>query len=482
MLFPTAIFALFFGVVFTLNWMTVPYVRLRKGILLAGSLIFYGYWSWKFALMLLTSALMNHYFAVCIYRSANAKTRRRWMIWGVGLNLLVLGIFKYAGFLFAKFLVPLAVPLCSRFGTTDQLIELQLNVLPFIAKIVLPVGISFYTFQALSYVVDVYRGKIEPAKHVVDFANYLAFFPQLVAGPIVRASDLLPQMERLPGYDVKINTGMAGTFVLMGLFKKIVIANWLAGNLADPVFSMPEDYAAFDTILGVYAYAVQIYCDFSAYSDIAVGCAMLLGFTFPFNFNAPYFASTLQDFWRRWHISLSTWLRDYLYIPLGGSRCGKVRIAINLMTTFVLGGLWHGAAWKFVLWGFYHGAYLSVERVFLKRIKGSTRLSRTLGRIWIFQVVCVSWVLFRATDMISAQEIFRGVFRAGDSVLLSAQAVIVLLVGFCMQFLDAERPVWLQNKISSMPAWAQGLTAATILVIILGLGPRGVAPFIYFQF
>ncbi len=482
MLFPTAIFALFFVVVFTLHWITVPYVRLRKAIILSGSLFFYGYWSWKFALMLLTSAILNHFFAVRIYRSADARVRRRWVVWGVGLNLLVLGIFKYTSFLFAKFLVPLAIPLCEHFGTTEQLISLQLTVLPFIAKIVLPVGISFYTFQALSYVVDVYRGKIEPARHVIDFANYLAFFPQLVAGPIVRASDLLPQMEDLPRYDVKINTGMAGTFILMGLFKKIVIANWLSENLAEPVFSMPEYYGSVDTILGVYAYAVQIYCDFSAYSDIAVGCAMLFGFTFPFNFNAPYFASTLQDFWRRWHISLSTWLRDYLYIPLGGSRCGQVRVTVNLMVTFVLGGLWHGAAWQFVLWGFYHGAYLSVERVFLKRIKGSTRLSRTLGQIWIFQVVCVSWVLFRATDMTSALEIFRGVFRAGSPELFSAQAIIVLLVGFGMQFLDADRSIRLQNKVNLMPPWLQGLTAAAILVMILGMGPRGVAPFIYFQF
>lgn len=482
MLFPTAIFALFFAVVFTLHWLTVPYPRLRKVVILTGSLVFYGYWSWKFALMLLASSVINHVFAVCIYRAADQKSRRRWMVWGVGANLVVLGVFKYAGFLFAKFLVPLCVPLCAKFGTTDQLISLQEHVLPFIARIVLPVGISFYTFQALSYVVDVYRGRIEPAKHVIDFANYLAFFPQLVAGPIVRAADLLPQMERLPGYDTKINTGRAGTFILMGLFKKIVVANWLAGHLADPVFSMPEDYAAVDILLGVYAYAVQIYCDFSAYSDIAVGCAMLLGFTFPFNFNAPYFADTLQDFWRRWHISLSTWLRDYLYIPLGGSRCGKTRCAVNLMITFLLGGLWHGAAWTFVLWGLYHGVYLAIERPFLKRMKTVNRFRHILGQIWIFNVVCVSWVLFRSSGISGAWEMLRGLFRSGAPTLLSVQAVLVLLVGFCMQFLDADRPAKLQQRINALPFWVQGLTAAAILVIILGIGPLGVAPFIYFQF
>ncbi len=482
MLFPTTVFALFFAVVFAMHWSLSGFPRIRKGVILLSSLVFYGYWSWKFAAMLLASAVLNHMFALCISASRNEQERRHWLVGGVAANLLVLGVFKYAGFLFTRCFVPLAVPLFTRFGTTEQLIELQLRTLPFIERIVLPVGISFYTFQALSYVVDVYRGRIAPARRVIDFANYLAFFPQLVAGPIVRAADLLPQMESLPGRNTPIHTGRAGTFILMGLFKKIVIANWLAEHLADPVFSMPERYAALDTLLGVYAYAIQIYCDFSAYSDIAVGCALLLGFSFPFNFNAPYFAVNLQDFWRRWHISLSTWLRDYLYIPLGGSRCGRGRMRVNLMLTMVLGGLWHGAAWKFVLWGFYHGAYLSIERLFLDRMKTSSPVLRGLGRIWVFHVVCVSWVLFRATDMTSVLEVFRGVVRPGSSLLVSPQAILVLGVGFCMQFLDAARPARLQDRVSALPGWVQGLTAAAILVMILAMGPSGVAPFIYFQF
>lgn len=482
MLFPTAVFALFFAIVFSLSWLTVPWPRLRKAILLASSLVFYGYWNWRFAFMLLGSAVINHMFAMCLAASRSDRERKLWVAAGVASNLLLLAFFKYTGFLFTKFFVPLAIPVCTHFGTVEQLVELQENVLPFISRIVLPVGISFYTFQALSYVVDVYRRQIAPARSVFDFANYLAFFPQLVAGPIVRASDLLPQMENLPGYGTKINTGRAGVFILMGLFKKMVVANWLAGNLADRVFDMPENYAAVDTILGVYAYAVQIFCDFSAYSDIAVGCALLMGFTFPFNFDAPYFATTLQDFWRRWHMSLSSWLRDYLYFPLGGSRCSAMKTYRNLIITFLLGGLWHGAAWTFVVWGLFHGIYLSVERFFLKRIKVSNMFTRGLGRFWVFHVVCFSWLLFRSPDMTTAVELMRGVARAGESLLLTPQAVLVVLVGFCMQFLDAERGYWLADRVNRLPVWAQGLTAAVILVIILGLGPVGVAPFIYFQF
>jgi D-alanyl-lipoteichoic acid acyltransferase DltB (MBOAT superfamily) len=347
---------------------------------------------------------------------------------------------------------------------------------------VLPVGISFYTFQALSYVVDVYRRKIRPARHVIDFANYLAFFPQLVAGPIVRAADLLPQMEAMPGLETRINTSRAGLFILTGLFKKIVVANWLAEHLADPVFDSPEAYAAADLVLGVYAYAVQIYCDFSAYSDIAVGCALLLGFTFPFNFNAPYFAGTLQDFWRRWHISLSTWLRDYLYIPLGGSRCGPARCSANLILTFFLGGLWHGAAWTFVVWGLFHGVYLTLERPFLKRLQSLNRFWGLVAKVWLFQMVCLSWVLFRSSSWTGVTEMLRGLGRGGASELFGPQAALALLCGFAMQFLDADRAAGLERRIDALPPWVQGLTAAAILVIILGVGPQGVAPFIYFQF
>ncbi len=490
MLFPTTVFALFFAIVFTLHWGLVRFPLARKWVLLAASLFFYGYWSWKFALMLLSSALLNHAAAVWIDRSSDEKARRRMIALTVTANILVLGIFKYTGFLFTRLLVPLAVPICARLGTTDQLIALQEQVLPFIEKIVLPVGISFYTFQALSYVVDVYWRTSPVARSGLDFANYLAFFPQLVAGPIVRAADLLPQMAVFPDRSVRLDTGRATTLILGGLFKKMVVANWLSQHLADPVFAMPESYGGLDTLLGVYAYALQIYCDFSAYSDIAIGCALLFGFHFSINFNAPYFAVTLQEFWRRWHISLSTWLRDYLYIPLGGSRAGSMRTRCNLFLTFLLGGLWHGAGWTFVLWGAFHGAYLSLERLVRKLLglpekpsADTTFVLGLLGRIWIFHVVCFSWILFRSTNLIVVGDILKSLGKwGGRSELLTGTAIMVLIVGFLLQFLDGRRPRPVWDAVNRWPAWLQGLLAAVILTLILGVGPTGVAPFIYFQF
>lgn len=490
MLFPTTVFALFFAAVFFLHWGLVPFPRLRKCALLAASLFFYGYWSWKFALMLAVSGALNHGAAVWMSRTVDERTRTRLVAWTVTANLLVLAVFKYTGFLFTRLMVPLAIPLCARLGTTEQLIGLQEQVLPFIEKIVLPVGISFYTFQALSYVVDVYRRHTPAAHSTLDFVNYLAFFPQLVAGPIVRAADLLPQMVVFPGWATRLDTGRAATLILGGLFKKMVIANWLSGHLADPVFAMPEEYGAVDTVLGVYAYAIQIYCDFSAYSDIAIGCALLLGFHFPINFHAPYFAVTLQEFWRRWHISLSSWLRDYLYIPLGGSRDGAMRTRLNLLLTFVLGGLWHGAGWTFVLWGTYHGLYLSLERM-VRRICGLPEKPpehtpwfwALLGRVWIFQVVCFAWILFRAQNMAAVQGILRGLTEWGRvSVLFSGTAVMMLAVGFLMQLMDGTRPRRIWDAVNRWPLWVQATAAAVILTLILGVGPTGVAPFIYFQF
>lgn len=490
MLFPTTVFALFFAVVFALHWGLTGFPRARKVVLLCASLFFYGYWSWKFALMLLGSAVLNHAAAVHIDAASDETKRRRLIALTVTANLLVLGIFKYTGFFFTRLLVPLAVPICARLGTTEQLITLQEQVLPFIEKIVLPVGISFYTFQALSYVVDVYWRKTPVAGSTLDFANYLAFFPQLVAGPIVRAADLLPQMAVFPARTVKLDTGRAATLILGGLFKKMVIANWLAEHLADPVFAMPESYVGIDIVLGVYAYALQIYCDFSAYSDIAIGCALLLGFHFPINFHAPYFSVTLQEFWRRWHISLSSWLRDYLYIPLGGSRSGAWRTRVNLFLTFLLGGLWHGAGWTFVLWGAYHGAYLSLERM-VRKLSGLPEkpsenpafLWAVLGRIWIFQVVCFSWILFRASNLLIVRDILGNLCRwSRHSELFSAKAFVVLVIGFLIQFLDGRRLRRVWDEVNRWPVWIQGAAAAVILTIILGIGPTGVAPFIYFQF
>ena len=499
MLFPTTIFAVFFFLVFYLHWALADRPRARKGYLLAASLFFYGFWSWKFALMLLGSALVNHAAALHMEHLAamggREKSRHRLLVWTVGLNLGMLGLFKYTGFFFADMLFPLLRPICVSLGpdAVTWLVRVQEEVFPMLAKIVLPVGISFFTFQALSYVVDVYRRRVVPARSWIDFANYLAFFPQLVAGPIVRAADLVPQMEAMPGRATPIESGRAVFLILCGLFKKTVVANWLSSRLADPVFAWPEIYSGPDILMSVYAYAVQIYCDFSAYSDIAIGTALLMGFRFPDNFNAPYFATTLQDFWRRWHISLSSWLRDYLYIPLGGSRRGEGRTYANLFITFLLGGMWHGAAWTFVLWGAFHGLYLSVERRVRQWVgipqKGETPASwpvAMLGRIWIFHVVCFSWVLFRGGNVETVTAILQGIGRWRSAVpavtLWSGLSIGMVSLGFATQFFDGGNMWRLARRLSGWPSWVLGAAAAVVLTIILALGPEGVAPFIYFQF
>jgi D-alanyl-lipoteichoic acid acyltransferase DltB (MBOAT superfamily) len=490
MLFPTVLFAIFFVVVFLLHWGTERYPLARKWILLVASLFFYGVWSWKFALMLLASAVLNHGAAVLLASWTQASHRRRLMIITVGLNLLSLCFFKYTRFLSLNLVLPLIRPFFNYWGATDTLLNGVDTLLPLIDQIVLPVGISFFTFQALSYVLDVYWRTIPPAKTTLDFANYLSFFPQLVAGPIVRASDLVSQMEVMPTRPMKLDVGRAATLILAGLFKKMVVANWLSEHLADPVFSSPGDYSGVDILLGIYGYTLQIYCDFSAYSDIAIGTALLFGFHFPINFNAPYFAVTLQEFWRRWHISLSTWLRDYLYIPLGGSRKGEYRTKVNLLLTFLLGGLWHGAGWTFVLWGAFHGIYLSLERLVRKALglseepdKCSPFVIRILGRIWIFHVVAFSWILFRAVDMETVSLLVRGIFDWHGSILLfSPQAFIILITAYLLQYTDGEtlRKVWV--KVEQLHWTWIAIGVAVLLTLILALAPSGVMPFIYFQF
>ena len=498
MLFPTTVFAVFFLIVFNLHWALAGFPRARKAFLLAASLFFYGFWSWKFATMLLASALVNHAAALRMesLRGEGSERARKRLVSGiVALNLALLGFFKYAGFFVADAFFPLVRPICAALGPDAvwALVRAQEEVYPLLSRIVLPVGISFFTFQALSYVVDVYRRRVMPARSWIDFANYLAFFPQLVAGPIVRASDLVPQMEEMPGRDRPIEAARATFLVLVGLFKKTVVANWLASRLADPVFAWPEIYSGPDVLMGVYAYALQIYCDFSAYSDIAIGTALLMGFHFPDNFNAPYFATTLQDFWRRWHISLSSWLRDYLYIPLGGSRQGERRTYVNLFVTFLLGGMWHGAAWTFILWGAFHGFYLSVERKVRQWLgipeKGAPPAHWAIalaGRVWIFHVVCFSWILFRGGTVETVGSILGaiGAWRSGvpEISFWKLLPIAMVAIGFATQFFDGGNLWKLSRKLSGWPAWTLALLAAVLLTAILALGPEGVAPFIYFQF
>ena len=474
MLFPTLSFAFFFLIVFCGHWLLLQRQMVWKFFILAASWTFYAFWDWRFLGLLILYTVVNYYLAQASYRSGTPP-KKRWVVLALTFNLLLLGVFKYY-----KFFVENAFPVCHALGVPW--------LLP-LTSVALPIGISFFTFQAMSYVVDVYRGQLKPAQTLLDFAIYKAFFPQLVAGPIVRASHYLPQFYHIVNVR-KVDTGRAAVLILGGLFKKVVIANFVAKELADPVFGTPAAYHGLDTLLGVYGYAIQIYCDFSAYSDIAIGVALLLGFNFPENFNAPYFGTSVQDFWRRWHISLSTWLRDYLYIPLGGSRGSAGRTYANLFITFLLGGLWHGASWTFVVWGSLHGLYLTGERLlenlatrFLGRPPTFGIVARFFQRVLVFHLVCLSWVFFRSPSFADA-----GTWLAAlggswhGATLLTVPTVLALVVGYCTQFMDGARLKGWWDGYNRLPVVLQGLVAALVLTLILAMGPQGVSPFIYFQF
>ncbi len=479
MLFPTLTFALFFLVVFLLNWPLSRRPLLWKWFMLAASYVFYGWWDWRFLGLLIGYTLVNYGTALGIARSRRKAGRVGWLLAAIVFDLGLLGFFKYYGFFTLSM-----YRLCGRLGLPCSLPLLD---------IVLPIGISFYTFQLMSYVIDVYRRDMQATNSLLDCAVFIAFFPQLVAGPIVRARQLLPQVAHFAARG-PLDSNRAVCLILGGLFKKTVIANTLASVIVDPVFAQPSAFGALDVLLAIYGYSFQIYCDFSAYSDIAIGVGLLLGIELPLNFNAPYFATSLREFWQRWHISLSTWLRDYLYIPLGGSRGGERMTYRNLFLTFLLGGLWHGANWTFLFWGVLHGAYRSLERLleigFGKLLSPRhplytwpwlNRLRRVALGLWLFHFICLTWFFFRAQTFQDACTLL-GQFRVWTKPEAPPIILAVIAVGFLTQYLDGWRlrPLW--SAFGRLhPVW-QGLAAAAVLTGILALGPRGVAPFIYFQF
>jgi alginate O-acetyltransferase complex protein AlgI len=464
MVFPSIEFAVFFPPVMALSWLLMSRPRIHKPFILFCSYVFYAAANPKFCLLLGGVTLGNQLAATLIARSESPQRRKAIVSIAVALNLLTLGVFKYYGF-FAQ-------------DVNDLLGSFGLGLPIPLATIALPVGLSFFTFQAISYTVDVYRGLCERGK-TIDVALYLSFFPHLVAGPIVRAREFLPQLEspRDPG-QVQIGTGVF--LIGLGLIKKVIIADFLARHVVDPTFAVPEAYGAPDMWLGIYCYAAQIYCDFSGYTDIAIGLALLMGYVFPRNFHSPYRASSFRDFWRRWHMTLSRYLRDFLYIPLGGNRGGKWGTARNLMLTMLLGGLWHGAAWGFVLWGGLHGLYLGAERILRGRFRP---LPTWLGWLVVLNLVVLAWIPFRAPDVGFASTFFGRLFHPGALTLLSPGVVISLLVVFGLQLIP-ERPVevargWFENL---SPA-ALGLGLAVCVAVVGATVPgQAVPPFIYFQF
>src|ERR671911_1258278 len=444
----------------------MPHPSAWRPFILAASYFYYGWVDWRWVLLLVASSVVNTFAAQVIARSPSRSNRRRALIAAIAFDLLLLGVFKYVGFFVDELK-----------GALDS-VGLG-SPLPLV-QIVLPIGISFFTFQAISYVVDVYRGDTRAAS-LGDVAILQAFFPHLVAGPIVRANELLPQL-RVPRDPRTVLAGPGLFLVAGGLVKKTVVADELARRVVDPVFNDPGAHSGGELLLAFYAFAAQIYCDFSGYTDMAIGLALLLGYVLPQNFNRPYLALSLQDFWRRWHMTLSRWLRDYLYIPLGGNRGGRRRTYRNLMLTMLLGGLWHGAAWTFVIWGGIHGTALSVERWGRERWVGF-RLPAWLAWLVTFHVVCLAWVFFRSPDLSTAFEMLGQIGASGPSPLVTLPLVLLVVAAVAIQALP---PRWWRTAeawLVARPVAVQGLLVGSVIVAADAAGgEEGVAPFLYFQF
>jgi len=472
MLFTEPLFFLFFPVVLAGAWW-LSSDRLRKLWLLAASYLFYAAWDWRFLSLIAASTLVDYWVGRALERVEASRGRRALLVTSLALNLGLLGVFKYYGFFVESARGLLAV--------------LGLSVATRVPEIVLPVGISFYTFQTLSYTIDLYRGRLEPVRSLPDFALFVSFFPQLVAGPIVRASDFLPQLDRRPRWaDVAVRRHLA--LFLIGFVKKACLADNVA-PVVDRVFADPSLWTSSAVWTAVLLYAVQIYCDFSGYTDMAIACAGLLGFRLERNFDFPYVARSVTEFWRRWHISLSGWLRDYLYIPLGGSRGVRLATYRNLMVTMLLGGLWHGAAWTFVIWGALHGVALVAHKEWTRRrsaIIGSWTSPAAVGGAlsWCLTLfwVCLAWIFFRARSfadawlLVRAFALFRG---AGELSVDPAWLAFVAALG-ALHWVSSRRRA--EGAVEEMPDWAfagaYGAAAAVALLFV----PLRSDPFIYFQF
>jgi alginate O-acetyltransferase complex protein AlgI len=468
MLFHSAEFFLLFFITIVGYW-TIKEHRLRKLWLLAASCGFYGSWNPWLTLVVLFSAAFDFFIAQRIEATESPKARRILLIVSVCVSLGILAFFKYT-----NFLLDAGVSFLNLFGVNHSHAVL---------RIVLPLGISFYTFETISYVVDVYRGRFRAERNFLDYALFIMFFPHLIAGPIIRPWHFLSQVPHLKKFDWN-RMELGFRLFLLGLIKKAVIADHMS-TLVDPVFAAPADFSSQAIWTAVLCYATQIYCDFSGYSDMAVGLAHAFGFKLPQNFNMPYLASNIAEFWRRWHISLSTWLRDYLYIPLGGSRHGTMATYRNLMVTMLLGGLWHGAGWNFLFWGLYHGALLSIHRAIAQHSRPPRAWLMPVRMLSTLLCVCIGWVLFRAQNMSVAWLILRRMFlptegqsfaSADNAIALAAWAA--LTAGHFIGVYYKDPGAVLQRLPAPILATAM---AATFLLVQVLMPHKGGA-FIYFQF
>jgi alginate O-acetyltransferase complex protein AlgI len=470
MFFDSTAYVVFLTIVVLVYW-RLPF-RSQNIFLLAASYFFYGWWDWRFLFLMAGSTVFDYVIARAIGRSTNEKHRKSLLILSLVLNFTFLGVFKYFNFFMGSF-----AHVAAALGLKSIPVSLW--------SILLPPGISFYTFQEVAYIVDVYKRKLNPAESLLDYALFISLFPHLIAGPIQRPSHLLPQVQKPRSWDA--DSAFNGLLLILeGLFRKVVIADncaLLANAAFDGRLGGPNLMVL---LIGTYAFAFQIYGDFSGYSSIARGSAQLMGFHFMVNFRQPYFAQSLQDFWRRWHISLSTWLRDYLYIPLGGNRLGNVRTYVNLMLTMLLGGLWHGANWTFVVWGGIHGVGLAIERL----ITGSGEVAGSVGligkwirRVIIFHLVCLAWVFFRAPSVTEAWEQLAGMMTwqwlPVYGIALEFLAIYIIALSLVDGYLELTESEYLLEKRQMSLRLVAGL-AFCVLITLFGANQENA--FIYFRF
>ena len=495
MLFNSIAFLLFLPLVFCIYWWLGrrSSLRVQNTFIVIASYVFYGWWDWRFLFLIAFTTYCSYLSGLWIDRS-RAKGKGRKQIKAIAaanivLNLGILCLFKYFNFL--RDMVAVAARELGFYTGNASLQGFTLEPL----DIFLPVGISFFTFQSISYIIDVYRGRIEPLRRWLDYVFYVSFFPQLVAGPIVRARDFIPQIYKNPPVVTRAEFGEGMFLILCGLFKKTVISDYISLNFVDRIFDAPLLYTGVENLLGVYGYALQIYCDFSGYSDMAIGIALLLGFRFNINFDSPYQSASITEFWRRWHISLSSWLKDYLYIPLGGNRKGKVRTYVNLLITMLLGGLWHGASVRFILWGALHGVALAVHKFVMSRFSSFKQLGtemkpwrRVVGILVTFHVVCFGWILFRADSMQTVGEMLTQIFtnfhpEVFTQFVAGYKGVFFLMVlGYVLHFMPRSADSLMQRWVSRSPLFVQAFILAASIFIVVQLKSAGVQPFIYFQF
>ena len=468
MLFNSLQFILFLGLTLVGYRLVERWRTPRHLLLLSASYLFYASWNPRYLVLILASTLLDYNVGRALARTEDQRARKALLWTSIVGNLSLLGVFKYGNFVLENLEAALGLPMPR-------------------VPAELPVGISFYTFQTLSYTIDRYRKTIDPARNLLEFALFVAFFPQLVAGPIIRALDFMPQLGVKTIFQ---RTDVRAALVLfsVGFFKKACVSDGIA-QIPDEYFADPAAYGALAAWIGTLFYAVQIYCDFSGYTDMAIACAALLGYELCVNFRFPYLARDITDFWRRWHISLSSWLRDYLYIPLGGNRGSSLFQGRNLILTMLLGGLWHGAGWNFILWGALHGAALVLHKLWSHALPENSlprRVSGFLGPVLTFSFVCLCWIFFRATDFESARTAalaFVGLGAAGLPGLESVQPALAfaLLGGLALAHWVASRH-WTEALWRGLPSWGFTLALAALWALALPFVPLESKPFIYFQF